>query len=80
MTWGSLDMRRVVSFLERLVEGEEKLRLLSMGNGSLSTIMTASMSVGTPARAQTINNGPMVTCTGRLTAGEAIKFSENRWV
>ncbi|GFW72826.1 hypothetical protein TNCV_1266691 [Trichonephila clavipes] len=38
------------------------------------------MGVGTLARAQTINTGPMATCTGHLTAGEAIKFSENRWV
>ncbi|GFW48283.1 hypothetical protein TNCV_1108461 [Trichonephila clavipes] len=51
-----------------------------MGAGSLFTIMTASMGVGTPARAQTINNGPMATCKGHLTTGEAIKFSENRWV
>ncbi|GFW50467.1 hypothetical protein TNCV_2887721 [Trichonephila clavipes] len=50
-----------------------------MGAGSLFP-MTASLGVGTHARAQTINNGPMATCTGHLTAGEAIKFSENRWV
>ncbi|GFT46935.1 uncharacterized protein TNCV_1720491 [Trichonephila clavipes] len=42
--------------------------------------MTASMGVSTPARSQTINKGPMVTCTRHLTAGEAIKFSENLWV
>ncbi|GFX06347.1 hypothetical protein TNCV_505661 [Trichonephila clavipes] len=34
-----------------------------MGTGSLSTIMTASMGVGTSARAQTINNGPIATCS-----------------
>ncbi|GFV83262.1 hypothetical protein TNCV_1899881 [Trichonephila clavipes] len=49
-----------------------------MGAGSLFTIMTASMGVGTPARTQTINNGPMATCTGHLTAGEAIKLIMNR--
>ncbi|GFT84429.1 hypothetical protein TNCV_1636931 [Trichonephila clavipes] len=38
------------------------------------------MGVGTPARAQTINNDLMVTCTGYLTAREAITFNENRWV
>ncbi|GFW48294.1 hypothetical protein TNCV_1108571 [Trichonephila clavipes] len=42
--------------------------------------MTACMGVDTPARAQTINNGPMATCKGHLTTGEAIKFSENRWI
>ncbi|GFV29653.1 hypothetical protein TNCV_330191 [Trichonephila clavipes] len=51
-----------------------------MGAGSLFTIMAASMGVGTPAQAQTINNGPMARCTGHLTASETIKFSENRWV
>ncbi|GFV74840.1 hypothetical protein TNCV_1040781 [Trichonephila clavipes] len=50
-----------------------------MGAGSLFTLMTASMDVGTPARAQTINNGPMATFTGHLTAaGEAIKLIVNR--
>ncbi|GFT26247.1 hypothetical protein TNCV_3336281 [Trichonephila clavipes] len=49
-----------------------------MGASSLVTIMTASMGVGTPARAQTINNGPMATCTGHLTVGEAIKLIMNR--
>ncbi|GFX84272.1 hypothetical protein TNCV_3976171 [Trichonephila clavipes] len=38
------------------------------------------MGVGTPARVQTINNGPLATCTGHLKVGEAIKFSENGWV
>ncbi|GFW33370.1 transposable element Tcb1 transposase [Trichonephila clavipes] len=51
-----------------------------MGAGSLFTIMTASIGVGTPAGAQIINNGPIETCTGHLTAGEAIKCSENRCV
>ncbi|GFV30586.1 hypothetical protein TNCV_4222371 [Trichonephila clavipes] len=41
--------------------------------------MAASLGVVTP-RVQTINNGPLATCTGHLPAGEAIKFSENRWV
>ncbi|GFT37355.1 hypothetical protein TNCV_4285051 [Trichonephila clavipes] len=39
-----------------------------MGTSSLFTIVTASMGVGTPARAQPINNGSMATCTGHLTA------------
>ncbi|GFU49664.1 hypothetical protein TNCV_2906251 [Trichonephila clavipes] len=43
------------------------------------TIMAASLDVVTP-RVQTMNNGPMATCTGHFTAGEAIKFSYNRWV
>ncbi|GFW42911.1 hypothetical protein TNCV_734441 [Trichonephila clavipes] len=43
------------------------------------TIMAASLDVVTP-RVQTINNGPMATCTGHFTAGEAVKFRDNRWV
>ncbi|GFS65659.1 hypothetical protein TNCV_1925021 [Trichonephila clavipes] len=44
-----------------------------MGAGSLFTFMTARMGVVPPARAQTINNDPMATCTGLLIADETIK-------
>ncbi|GFW56726.1 hypothetical protein TNCV_4068061 [Trichonephila clavipes] len=43
------------------------------------TIVAASLGVVTP-RVQTINNGPMATCTGHSTAGGFIKFRDNRWL
>ncbi|GFU20242.1 hypothetical protein TNCV_4933241 [Trichonephila clavipes] len=58
---------------------EDRLRLLSMGCRLSFTFMAASLDVVT-LRVQTINNGSMSTCTGHFTAGEAIKFSDNRWV
>ncbi|GFS53693.1 hypothetical protein TNCV_731031 [Trichonephila clavipes] len=56
-----------------------RLRLLSMGRRLSFTIMAARLDVVTP-RVQTINNGPMVTCTGHFTTGGSIKFRDNRWV
>ncbi|GFV98312.1 RNA-directed DNA polymerase from mobile element jockey [Trichonephila clavipes] len=41
--------------------------------------MATHLDVVTP-RVQTINNDPMVTCTGHFTAGGSIKFRDNRWV
>ncbi|GFW42105.1 hypothetical protein TNCV_1905631 [Trichonephila clavipes] len=41
--------------------------------------MAASLDFVTPL-VQTINNDPMVTCTGHFTAGGYIKFRDNRWV
>ncbi|GFY25979.1 hypothetical protein TNCV_1917291 [Trichonephila clavipes] len=40
--------------------------------------MTVSLGVGAPIRVQTIKTGPIVICTGHLTAGEVIKLIVNR--
>ncbi|GFY00694.1 hypothetical protein TNCV_2140871 [Trichonephila clavipes] len=58
---------------------EDRLRLLSLGCRLSFTIMTPNLDGVTP-QVQTINNGPIATCTGHFIAGGSIKFRDNRWV
>ncbi|GFY01926.1 hypothetical protein TNCV_4796481 [Trichonephila clavipes] len=48
-----------------------------MGRRLYFTIMATRLAVSTP-RVQTINKGPMATCTGHFIAGETIKLIVKR--